>query len=149
MSRVRIAMAQMNALVGDIDGNVRKIEAGIRRAREMGADLALFPEMSIPGYPPEDLLLKPSFLRANLDAARSIAGATVGITAVVGFADVEGDVFNAAAIFHDGQWAHTYRKHYLPNYGVFDEDRYFQVGTDIGVLRRGDVTFGVSICEDI
>ncbi len=149
MSRVRIAMAQMNAVVGDIDGNVRKIEVGIRRARDVGADLVLFPEMTIPGYPPEDLLLKPSFLRANVDAAHSIASLTAGITAVVGFADVDGDVFNAAAVFHDGKLAHTYRKHYLPNYGVFDEDRYFQAGTDTGVFRRGDVTFGVSICEDI
>ncbi len=137
MSHIRIAMAQINAVVGDIDGNTWKVAAGIRRAREAGADLVLFPEMTIPGYPPEDLLLKPSFLRANLDAVRSLTPLTEGITAIVGFADVGDDVSNAAAIFHDGQWAHTYHKHYLPNYGVFDEDRYFRPGSDIGVLRRG------------
>jgi len=149
MSHIRIAMAQINVVVGDIDGNTRKVAAGLRRAREVGADLVLFPEMTIPGYPPEDLLLKPSFLRANLDAVRSLTPLTKGITAIVGFADVGDDVSNAAAIFHDGQWAHTYHKHYLPNYGVFDEDRYFRPGSDIGVLRRGDLTLGVSICEDI
>lgn len=149
MSHIRIAMAQINAVVGDIDGNTGKVAAGIRRAREAGADLVLFPEMTIPGYPPEDLLLKPSFLRANLDAVRSLTPLTEGVTAIVGFADVGDDVSNAAAIFHDGQWAHTYHKHYLPNYGVFDEDRYFRPGSDIGVLRRGDLTLGVSICEDI
>lgn len=149
MSHIRIAMAQINVVVGDIDGNTRKVAAGLRRACEVGADLVLFPEMTIPGYPPEDLLLKPSFLRANLDAVRSLTPLTRGITAIVGFADVGDDVSNAAAIFHDGQWAHTYHKHYLPNYGVFDEDRYFRPGSDIGVLRRGDLTLGVSICEDI
>ena len=149
MSHIRIAMAQINVVVGDIDGNTRKVAAGLRRACEVGADLVLFPEMTIPGYPPEDLLLKPSFLRANLDAVRSLTPLTKGITAIVGFADVGDDVSNAAAIFHDGQWAHTYHKHYLPNYGVFDEDRYFRPGSDIGVLRRGDLTLGVSICEDI
>ncbi len=149
MGRVRIAMAQINVVVGDIEGNTRKIDAGIRRAREIGADLVLFPEMAVTGYPPEDLLLKPSFLQANLDAIGTLSTATQGITAIVGFADVDDDVFNAAAILHDGRWASTYHKHYLPNYGVFDEDRYFQAGADLGVLRLGDVTFGVSICEDI
>lgn len=149
MSRVRVAMAQINTLVGDIDGNVRKIVAGLDRAREVGADIVLFPEMTVTGYPPEDLLLKPAFLQANLDALRPIAAATRGLTAVVGFADVAEDVYNAAAIFHDGQRVHVYRKHYLPNYGVFDEDRYFRSGDEVPVFRRGDLTFGVSICEDI
>ncbi len=149
MSRVRLAMAQINVVVGDVDGNVSKIEAGIRRARDAGADIVLFPEMSVTGYPPEDLLLKPSFLQANLDAVRTIADMTHDITAIVGFADVDDDVHNAAAIFHDGEWVHTYHKHYLPNYAVFDEDRYFQVGNSNCVLRRGHLTFGVSICEDI
>jgi NAD+ synthase (glutamine-hydrolysing) len=149
MGRVRIAMAQINVVVGDIEGNTRKIERDIRRAQEAGADLVLFPEMAVTGYPPEDLLLKPAFLEASLDAVRTLATATAGLTAVVGFADIDDDVFNAAAILHDGAWATTYHKHYLPNYGVFDEDRYFQAGADLGVLRRGDLTFGVSICEDI
>jgi NAD+ synthase (glutamine-hydrolysing) len=149
MGRVRIAMAQINVVVGDIEGNVREIEAGIRRAQEAGADLVLVPEMAVTGYPPEDLLLKPSFLQANLDAVGALSGTTRGITAVVGFADVDDDVFNAAAILHDGKWVHTYHKHYLPNYGVFDEDRYFRAGTEPGLLRLGGTTFGVSICEDI
>jgi NAD+ synthase (glutamine-hydrolysing) len=149
MSSLRIAMAQINTLVGDLEGNVRKLAAGLQRARDLGADLVLFPELAITGYPPEDLLLKPAFLEANMDATRSIAPLTQGLTAIVGFADVEEDVYNAAAVFHDGHWAHTYRKHYLPNYGVFDEDRYFRRGHEIQVLQRGDLAIGVSICEDI
>ncbi len=149
MSRWRIAMAQLNVLVGDLERNREKIVSGIRRARDAGADVVLFPELAVPGYPPEDLLLKPVFLRANLDVVRSLVPETRGLTAVVGFADVGEDVYNAAAILHDGEWAATYHKHYLPNYGVFDEDRYFKRGKEIPVFKRGDVIFGVSICEDI
>ena len=149
MSSVRIAMAQINVLVGDLDGNLRKIETGLRHARNQGADLVLFPELAVPGYPPEDLLLKPAFLQANLEATRSIAALTYGLTAIVGYADVEDDVYNAAAVFHNGVWVHTYRKHYLPTYGVFDEDRYFRRGHENHVLQRGELAFGVSICEDI
>jgi NAD+ synthase (glutamine-hydrolysing) len=149
MSSLRIAMAQMNALVGDLEGNVGKIAASLQRTRDLGADLVLFPELAITGYPPEDLLLKPAFLQANLEAARSIAALTEGLTAVVGFADVDDDVYNAAAVFHDGVWVHTYRKHYLPTYGVFDEDRYFRRGHEIQILQRGDLALGISICEDI
>ncbi len=149
MTCVRIAMAQINPTVGDIEGNVRKIEDGLSQARELGVDLVLFPELAVTGYPPEDLLLRPAFLEANLAAVRSLAAATQGLTAVVGFADVAADVRNGAAIFHDGRWVHTYHKHYLPNYSVFDEERYFLGGDRIHVLRRGDLAFGVSICEDI
>jgi NAD+ synthase (glutamine-hydrolysing) len=149
MTRWRIVLVQMNALVGDLDGNARKIAAGVRRARDVGADLVVFPEMAVTGYPPEDLLLKPAFLKENLAVTRELAATTEGITAVVGFADVDDDVYNAAALLHDGAWAHTYHKHYLPNYGVFDEDRYFRRGAEVPVFVRGDVTFGVSICEDI
>jgi NAD+ synthase (glutamine-hydrolysing) len=149
MTRVRIAMAQINTFVGDIEGNVCKIRMYLQRAREVGADLVLFPELAVTGYPPEDLLLKPSFLRANVAAVQSLASESGGLTAVVGFADVEEDVYNAAAILHDGTWAHTYHKQYLPNYAVFDEERYFDAGTSVPVFRRDEVTFGVSICEDI
>jgi NAD+ synthase (glutamine-hydrolysing) len=149
MSRVRIAMAQLNLTVGDIAGNTVKIEAGVQRAKTVGADVVLFPELAVTGYPPEDLLLKPAFLQANLDAVRSLAAATEGLTAIVGFADFDDDVYNAAAVLHDSAWVHTYRKQYLPNYGVFDEDRYFRSGSDVHVLRCGDLPFGVSICEDI
>lgn len=149
MTRWRIAMAQINTLVGDLEGNARKIEAGIQRARELGADLVLFPELAVTGYPPEDLLLKPAFLEANLAMVARLARATQGITAIVGFADVDDDVYNAAAILHDGAWVHTYRKQYLPNYAVFDEDRYFRRGEAVPTYRRDGVAFGVSICEDI
>jgi NAD+ synthase (glutamine-hydrolysing) len=149
MTRWRIALAQINTLVGDLEGNARKIEAGIHRAREQGADLVLFPELAVTGYPPEDLLLKPAFLEANLAAVARLAQATQEITAIVGFADVDDDVYNAAAVLHDGVWVHTYRKHYLPNYAVFDEDRYFRHGEAVPIYRRDEVAFGVSICEDI
>ncbi|HOU11950.1 MAG TPA: NAD+ synthase [Anaerolineae bacterium] len=149
MNRWRIALAQINTLVGDIEGNTRKIEAGIRRAQAVGADLVVFPELAVTGYPPEDLLLKPAFLQANMAAVLRLARATQGITAIVGFADVDDDVYNAAAILHDGAWVRTYHKHYLPNYAVFDEDRYFRRGVDIPVFTRDGIAFGVSICEDI
>lgn len=149
MTRWRIAMAQINTLVGDLEGNARKIEAGIHRARALGADLVLFPELAVTGYPPEDLLLKPAFLEANLAMVARLARATQGITAIVGFADVDDDVYNAAAVLHDGVWVHTYRKHYLPNYAVFDEDRYFRRGEAVPIYRRNEIAFGVSICEDI
>ncbi len=148
--RWRIALSQINTLVGDLEGNVRKIEAGIQQAQAMGADLLAFPELTITGYPPEDLLLKPSFLRANLEALKSLVASTQGLTVVVGFADVvDDDVYNAAAILHDGKWVSTYHKHYLPNYGVFDEDRYFRRGEAIPVFEREGIALGVNICEDI
>jgi NAD+ synthase (glutamine-hydrolysing) len=149
MTRWRIALTQINTLVGDLEGNARKIEAGIHRAREQGADLVLFPELAVTGYPPEDLLLKPAFLEANLAVVARLACATQGITAIIGFADVDDDVYNAAAVLHDGVWVHTYHKHYLPNYAVFDEDRYFRRGETVPVYRRDGIPFGVSICEDI
>jgi NAD+ synthase (glutamine-hydrolysing) len=149
MTRIRIAMAQINTLVGDIQGNVEKIRTYLDRARDVGADLVLFPELAVPGYPPEDLLLKPAFLSANKDAVRALVPESAGMTVVVGFADVAEDVYNAAAMLHDGAWVHTYHKQYLPNYAVFDEERYFDAGTSVPVFRRDEVTFGVSICEDI
>jgi NAD+ synthase (glutamine-hydrolysing) len=149
MTRMRIAMAQINTLVGDIEGNVEKIRTYLQRAKEVGADVVLFPELAVTGYPPEDLLLKPAFLRANKEAVRALAPESGGLTAVVGFADVDEDVYNAAAILHDGTWAHTYHKQYLPNYAVFDEERYFHAGSSVPVFRRDEVAFGVSICEDI
>jgi NAD+ synthase (glutamine-hydrolysing) len=149
MTGLRIALAQINTTVGDLDGNTRRILAYLDRAREAGAELVLFPELAIPGYPPEDLLLKPSFVAANREALDTIAPATRGLTAVVGFADVEGDVYNAAAILHDGQWAGVYRKHYLPTYAVFDEDRTFRAGQENLIYALDDTLLGVSICEDI
>ena len=149
MSRLRLALAQINTVVGDIEGNVQTVENSLSQARQLAADVVVFPELTITGYPPEDLLLRPAFLNANLVAVKHITTLTSGMTVIVGFADVDEDVYNAAAILHDTSWVHTYRKQYLPNYAVFDEDRYFAPGYEVPVFKRGDVTFGVSICEDI
>lgn len=145
----RVALAQLNATVGDIDGNVRKILACLRHAEAAGAELVAFPELAVTGYPPEDLLLKPRFVRDNLDALQEIAAATGEMVAVVGFVDRADDIFNAAGVLHRGRVASVYRKRYLPSYGVFDEDRYFRPGWEAPVFKLGDVTFGVNICEDI
>ncbi len=145
----RLALAQINVTVGDFPGNVEKIRRAIEQARQAGVDLVAVPELAIPGYPPEDLLLNSAFLQDNLKALKQIARATRGITAIVGFADVGTDIYNAAAILHDGEWAGTYHKIYLPNYGVFDENRYFQEGKELVVCELGETVFGVNICEDI
>jgi len=147
--RFRLALGQLNLTVGDFRGNVEKIRKAIERARQAGADLVAVPELAIPGYPPEDLLLNSTFLQDNLKALKQVALASRGITAIVGFADVSADIYNAAAILHDGEWVGTYHKVYLPNYGVFDEDRYFQEGEDFVVCELGETVFGVNICEDI
>jgi len=146
---LRIALAQINTTVGDVTGNARKIIAFIEQARTLGTDLVVFPELAITGYPPEDLLLKPDFIAANQRALDEIAVATTGLTAIVGFADAQDDLYNAAAILHNGTLCGVYRKHYLPTYGVFDEDRYFRVGDANLTFELGGVVFGVSVCEDI
>ncbi len=145
----RIALAQINSTVGDLAGNEAKIAEGIARAREAGADLVAFPELAVTGYPPEDLLLKPSFVAANLEVIERIAGLTQRITAVVGFVDQDTDLHNAAAVLHDGELVAVHHKIYLPNYSVFDEDRYFGAGNLPLLLTLGDVTIGISVCEDI
>ena len=145
----RIALAQINSTVGDLAGNEGKIVDGIARARQAGAVLVAFPELAVTGYPPEDLLLKPSFVAANLEAIERIAALTQGITAVVGFVDRDTDLHNAAAVLHDGELAAVHHKIFLPNYSVFDEDRYFGAGELPLILTLGDVTIGISVCEDI
>src|SRR5512132_3424169 len=149
MRRLRVALGQINATVGDLEGNVRLIVHGIERARALGCSLVAFPELAITGYPPEDLLFKPAFIEANLRALDAVTRASRGLSVVVGFVDKRDDIFNAAAILHDGARAGVYHKQYLPNYGVFDENRYFQAGTETPVFTCGDVTFAVNICEDI
>jgi NAD+ synthase (glutamine-hydrolysing) len=146
---LRLALGQINVTVGDLRGNGEKVIGAIDRARAMGADLVAFPELALPGYPPEDLLLNPTFIRDNLEVLEGVAGNTQGITAVVGFADMKDDIYNAAAILHDGRLAGVYHKIYLPNYGVFDENRYFQSGQDFPVFELKGMVFGVNICEDI
>ena len=149
MRRLRVALGQINPTVGDFDGNVRMIVDAIERARGLGASLVAFPELAITGYPPEDLLFKPAFIEANLRALDEVTRASRGLAVVVGFVDKRDDIFNAAAVLHDGIRAGVYHKQYLPNYGVFDENRYFQAGTESPVFVAGDTTFAVNVCEDI
>ena len=149
MRRFRVGLGQINPTVGDFEGNVRMIVEAIERARALGCQLVAFPEMAVPGYPPEDLLFKPAFIEANLKALDAVARASRGLTVVVGFVDKRDDIFNAAAVLHDGARAGVYHKQYLPNYGVFDENRYFQAGTDAPVFAMGETTFAVNVCEDI
>jgi NAD+ synthase (glutamine-hydrolysing) len=149
MNRMRIALAQINPTVGDLAGNENKILDHIGRARDLGAGVVAFPELAVPGYPPEDLLLKPSFVEANRACLRRIAEATLDITVIVGFVDQADDLYNAAAVLHGGQVAAVYHKAYLPTYAVFDEDRYFQAGERPLVFSLGDAVIGVNVCEDI
>jgi len=145
---VRIALAQINPTVGDLDGNARLIVDRIGAARDLGAGLVCFPELALTGYPPEDLVLKPSFVRDNLSHLSYVARATTGISAVVGFVDQSAGIFNAAAFIHDGEVKAVYHKVFLPNYGVFDEKRYFEVGHDCPIVNLDGVRLGISICED-
>lgn len=151
MSRsIRIALAQINVTVGDLPGNEQKIKDSIQQAREWQADLIAFPELAITGYPPEDLLLRPQFIQDNLDCLQRIAPATRNTTAIVGFANCEKEkLFNAAAIISDGQLIAVYHKIHLPNYGVFDEERYFEAGDRPMILELNAIKIGISICEDI
>ncbi|MYE55294.1 MAG: NAD+ synthase, partial [Chloroflexi bacterium] len=149
MRTFRLAMAQINATVGDLDGNAERIIASIREAGSLGADLVAFPELALPGYPPEDLLLKPQFIRENQERLRHIAAECADIAAVVGFIDSDSDIYNAAAVIHNREIVGVYHKMYLPNYGVFDEDRYFAAGGNCPVFTINGTPIGVNICEDI
>ena len=146
---MRIALAQINVVVGDLKGNVKRILDALQRARAEGADLVAFPELVVSGYPPEDLLLKPSFIRACRSSLDEIAAASRYIIAIVGFPQGSDDLYNAAAVICDGELAGIYGKHYLPNYGVFDEERYFGAGNETPIFGTEEWAFGVSICEDI
>ncbi len=146
---MRLALAQINSVVGDLDGNTDRILDGIAAAREAGADLALFPELAVTGYPPEDLLLRPGFIRAARRHVEAIAHATHGLTALVGAPHLDADLFNACFVIARGEVQAVYRKRYLPNYGVFDEDRYFAPGDDLVLLRFGEAVVGPTICEDV
>ncbi len=149
MERVlRIGLAQINPIVGDLWGNSRLIADWIGRAREQGVDIVCFPELAITGYPPEDLVLKPAFVRDNLKQLDVVVQATKGISAVVGFVDEDGDIFNAAAFMHDGELKAVYHKVFLPNYGVFDEQCYFTPGHRCPIFELAGVRIGVSVCED-
>ena len=149
-SSLRIALAQMNSMVGDFDYNANKIKGHLKQARKMGADVILFPELAVTGYPPEDLLLKDSFLKHSHKALEKIIPHTRGLTAIVGFAEKNrNNIYNSAALLCDGKYVGTCRKMVLPNYGVFDEKRYFQEGiTPVRFALKG-ATLGITICEDI
>ena len=146
---LRVALAQMNATVGDISGNARKIAQQTARARDEGAALVVFPELSLSGYPPEDLLLKTAFLEEAGAALEELATQTRGIVALVGFPERADDVYNSAAVLADGEVAGVYRKMYLPDYGVFDEQRYLQSGAEAAIFELNGIPIGISICEDI
>ncbi|MEJ2050498.1 MAG: nitrilase-related carbon-nitrogen hydrolase, partial [Calditrichota bacterium] len=149
MRTLRLALAQINHVVGDLEGNYQKIVHYINEARKHGADLIAFPELVITGYPPEDLLLKPEFIQDNLSYLNKLLDHTKDITVIVGFVDRLDDIYNAAAILHQQKIAGIYHKNFLPNYGVFDEDRYFQSGQEVQVFNLNDVRIGINICEDI
>ncbi len=146
---MRLALAQLDVVVGDLDGNREKILSWLGEARGVGADLVLFPELAVTGYPPEDLLLRPGFVRAAHDAVQQIARAATDLVALVGTPWFDRDLANACAVCADGEVRAVYRKHFLPNYGVFDEHRYFAEGRDLVMLQSGDVYAGLTICEDI
>jgi NAD+ synthase (glutamine-hydrolysing) len=146
---MRLALAQMNTVVGDLDGNRERILERLEEARAAGAELVLFPELAVTGYPPEDLLLRPGFLRAAAQSLEAIGVETQGITALVGAPHLDRDLFNACGVCVDGEVKAIYRKQFLPNYGVFDEDRYFQPGRDLVLLRCGETLVGPTVCEDI
>jgi len=146
---VRVALAQINSTVGDLDGNTDKIVDCIARAGSAGADIIVFPELAICGFPPEDLLLRPRFISQNISCLQRVAESTHGPVVVVGFVDSDSDVFNAAAVIYEGHIAGVYHKVFLPNYGVFDENRYFRAGRECPVFDVGGIGVGVTICEDI
>jgi NAD+ synthase (glutamine-hydrolysing) len=147
---MRIAIAQINPTVGDIEGNSRKIVEYARRAKRIRSDIVVFPELALCGYPPEDLLLKPSFIEQNLKKIQSISRSIKGITAIVGFADRDKDgLYNAAALMGGGRIKGVCRKMRLPNYGVFDEKRYFKEGKRPFLFELDGTRCGIAICEDI
>jgi NAD+ synthase (glutamine-hydrolysing) len=149
MRSLRIALAQINPTVGDLEGNVAKIIRYTRMAKKSRAQVVAFPELAITGYPPEDLLLKSQFVDDNLNALNKIRKNVHDITAIVGFVDRKDDIYNAAAIIYNKKIVDIYHKRHLPNYGVFDEYRYFRTGSRYPVYRIGETWIGVNICEDI
>ncbi|NWF77549.1 MAG: NAD+ synthase [Chloroflexi bacterium] len=149
MYEIRIGIAQINSTVGDLGGNTEKIIRFINEARSLGVDLLIFPELAITGYPPEDLLLKPQFIKQNRECLNKIIEHSSDMAVVVGFVDSDGDIYNAAAVLCDKKLVGVYHKFYLPNYGVFDENRYFQAGSEYPVFVIYGIGVGVTICEDM
>ena len=146
---MRLALAQINTVVGDLDGNAERIGRRLAEAKEQQADLVVFPELAVTGYPPEDLLLRPSFVQAAQAKAEALAREARGIVALIGVPWFDRDLYNACAICAAGEIKTIYRKRFLPNYGVFDEDRYFATGRDLVLLEHGGTLVGPTICEDM
>ncbi len=149
MRTIRLALAQINTTVGDFEGNLQKVIACTDSAHTAGADIVVFPELTVCGYPPEDLLFKPRFIEKNLLYLKRVAEISSDITIIVGFVNSEYDIYNAAAVIDNGTVAGIYNKIYLPNYGVFDENRYFQAGNNCPVFTICGTGIGINICEDI
>src|SRR4051794_9252692 len=149
MSRLTVALAQIDPTVGDLDGNAEKIRTGIDRAREAGAQLVVFPELALTGYPPEDLLIKTHFLRRTAERLEELAESAEDVVALVGYPQLRDDVYNACAVLSEGRVQAVYQKTYLPNYGVFDEQRYFQQGSEPALIEVDGIPIGLTICEDI
>lgn len=146
---IRIALAQVNTVVGDLTGNAKRIAETTTQAKKAGAQLIAFPELSLCGYPPEDLLLKPKFIEDTAQTLKSLYPISDGIITVIGYVHMADDLYNSAAVLYNGELVSNYHKIFLPNYGVFDEFRYFQAGSEIPVFRANGFNFGVNICEDI
>jgi NAD+ synthase (glutamine-hydrolysing) len=146
---IRFGIAQINSTVGDLTGNASKIVEFIQQAKSLGVDMITFPELAITGYPPEDLLLKPQFVKQNRECLDRIVGQSSDIAVVVGFVDSDADIYNAAALLYNGKLIGVYHKFYLPNYGVFDENRYFQAGKECPIFMIHGIGIGITICEDI
>jgi len=150
MRALRVGLAQINTTVGDLQGNAGRVLDYARRARDAGCDLVAFPELAVTGYPPEDLLLRRSFVADNLATLERLAReAPPDLALIVGFVDADDDIYNAAAVVHGGRVAGVYHKRFLPNYGVFDENRYFRAGTEAPVFEIAGARVGVNVCEDI
>jgi NAD+ synthase (glutamine-hydrolysing) len=146
---MRLGLAQINTVVGDLDGNRDLIVSRLDDARAQGCEVVLFPELAVTGYPPEDLLLRPGFVRAAARTLNEIAAQAKDVVAIVGFPHFDADLYNAAAVSADGEVKAIYRKRFLPNYGVFDEERYFASGRELVLLELGDTLVGVTVCEDM
>src|SRR5919198_3948529 len=146
---MRLGLAQINTVVGDLDGNGERILKRLEEAKAEGADIVLFPELAVTGYPPEDLLLRPSFVAAARAKAEELARSARGIVALIGVPWFDRDLYNACAVCAAGEIRTVYRKRFLPNYGVFDEDRYFAQGRDLVLLEHGGTLIGPTICEDM
>jgi NAD+ synthase (glutamine-hydrolysing) len=146
---VRLALAQINPVVGDLEGNRSLILDRLGEAKGKGAELVVFPELAVTGYPPEDLLLRPGFIRAAEDSVEQIAREARGVTVLVGAPLFDRDLYNACYVLSGGEVKAVYRKRFLPNYGVFDEDRYFAPGRDLILLEHGKTLIGPTVCEDM